>query len=111
MEEGKAKRQQVRFVQPEGLPSVYTNNARVQISYNDVKIYFSEATSEPGTQMLLVPGETTQGPATMAVERVCMILSPEFARSLQMVLASTIEKYEATFGKLRPQPEGTNVPE
>ena len=32
MEEGKAKRQQVRFVQPEGLPSVYTNNARVQIS-------------------------------------------------------------------------------
>ena len=61
MEEGKAKRQQVRFVQPEGLPSVYTNNARVQISYNDVKIYFSEATSEPGTQMLLVPGRDDAG--------------------------------------------------
>ncbi len=109
MEENKPKRQPIRFVQPEDLPSIYTNNARILLSYNDIKIYFSESMPEAGTQMLLSPGEVTQNPAAMAKERVCMILSPEFARSLQEVLGTSIEKYEAQFGKLRPKPEQPNA--
>jgi|ERR1700693_76515 len=106
MEETTPK-QAIRFVQAENLPSIYANSARVLLSYNDVKIYFSETSPEPGTQMLLTPGEISTNPNAMAIERICMILSPEFARSLYEVLGTSVEKYEEKFGKLRPKPVQT----
>jgi hypothetical protein len=106
MEETKTVQQQLRFVQPEGgVPNVYANNARVSVTYNDVKVYFADALAlEPGQQLLLSQGEAQSNSAALLMERVCLILSPEFARSLQEVLGTAVEMYEQKFGKLRPKP-------
>jgi hypothetical protein len=105
MEEPKST-QQLRFVQPEGgVPSIYANNARVSLTYNDLKIYFADALAvEPGQQFMLGRGEAVENTNAMLMERVCMILSPEFTRALHDILGTAIEKYEEKFGKLRPAP-------
>jgi hypothetical protein len=105
MEETKPVKQ-LRFIQPEaGVPNVYANNARVSLTYNDVKVYFADAIAhEPGQQLLLGQGETQESTNALIMERVCLILSPEFARSLHEVLGTAVETYEQKFGKLRPKP-------
>lgn len=98
----------IQFITPAELPSLYCNNARVLISYNDVRIYFGETVAVPRGPLFLTPGEVTQSQADTAMERICLVISPEFARALYEVLGESIEKFEARFGKLRPKP--TNLP-
>lgn len=85
------------------VPSVYCNQANVSMSYNDVRVYISEiAPSEivigPQQAPGLIPREPNLSP------RMCLVLSPEFARSLAKAIMIGTEKYEATFGPLRPEP-------
>ena len=98
----------IRFVTPTELPSLYSNNARVMLSYNDFRIYFSESMADQAGPLFMAPGEISQTPNSVAIERLCLVISPEFARSLYEVLGSSIEKFEAKFGKLRPKPSNAS---
>jgi Protein of unknown function (DUF3467) len=80
-----------KVVEAPDLPLVYTNSARVSSSFFDFRIIFSES-RQTG------PSEVT------TTAHVAVIMSPEHAKALADALNTTIEQYEAQFGKLRPLP-------
>jgi hypothetical protein len=90
-------------IETKGIPSVYCNHAVTSISHADVRVYLSEispkeivANPTPGKEMAL---------EVLNLEtRYCLVLTPEFARSLANALLSSIGTYEETFGPLRPEP-------
>lgn len=85
-----------------GLPTFYANNAGLTIGYNDIRLYLAEAV--PTTVDL---GPSTPGFKQLAISTnpiACIILNPEFAKSLRDSLNEAVEKYQAAFGPLRPAP-------
>lgn len=91
----------------EGFPVVYANLASLSANYNDVRIYFAEI--QPKTIVTLPtpePAPKVIGPTEANVApRICMVMSPEFAKSLYDALSSTLSIYEKQFGQLRPAPQ------
>ncbi len=88
----------------EDVPVVYANQAQAVIGYHDIRLYFGEVA--PTELQILPPGQTM--PVTSVTKlRVCLVLSPEFCRSLLVALARSVEQYEGQFGKLRPEPVKT----
>jgi uncharacterized protein DUF3467 len=80
-----------KLIESADTPVIYTNTARVTSSFYDVQIVFSEV-RQTG------PSEVT----TRA--HVAVVMSPEHAKALAEALNTTIEQYEAQFGKLRSVP-------
>ena len=91
----------------EGFPLLYANLASVSANYNDLRIYFAEVQPKV-VATFVAPG---QGPTPMGAgdaniaPRVCMVLTPEFAKSLVDALSTTVAQYEKQFGPLRPVPQ------
>ena len=80
-----------------GVPTLYSNHASPSISFNDIRIYFAE----------VFPKELSVGtsPAATRIEptvepRLCVVVTPEFAKSLVEALSKAVEKYEAIFGPM-----------
>jgi hypothetical protein len=85
-----------------GVPTVYCNQANLSLSYNDVRVYLAEVS----------PSELISNPTTatftlkqpLLETKFCLVMSPEFARSLALAIATGVQQYETTFGPLRPEP-------
>jgi hypothetical protein len=90
-----------------GFPVVYSNLASVAANFNDLRIYFAEV--QPKTVVTVAMPELTAtavSPADANISpRICMVLTPEFAKSLLDALSSTLSLYEKQFGPLRPVPQ------
>jgi hypothetical protein len=92
----------------EGFPIVYANLASLTANYNDLRIYFADlypktvATIGVPTQ----PGSTQQ-PISEAhiAPRICIVMTPEFTKSLIDALSGTLALYEKQFGPVRPAPQ------
>ncbi len=84
-----------------GIPVLYANQANPSISFNDIRIYFSDVS--PKEVSVATPKEVGRIAPTVD-PKLCVVISPEFAKSLGETLIKTIEKYEHVFGPLRPQP-------
>jgi len=86
------------------VPTVYSNNIRLALSFTDIKVFFAEfvpiAPPSPG----LTPGELAPGLA-QTVDRVCITLPPEIVPALVDGLAKAVESYQAQFGPLRKVPQ------
>jgi len=93
----------------EGFPVVYANLASVSASLNDLRIYFADV--QPKTVVTLPvpttsPAATAIGPSEANIApRICLVLTPEFAKSLHDALSSTLSLYEKQFGQLRHNPQ------
>ncbi|HEY0704437.1 MAG TPA: DUF3467 domain-containing protein [Candidatus Acidoferrales bacterium] len=84
-------------IQAPGMPTVYYNHARIAAGYFDVRVFL-------GNGSVLPTGEPT------FTEEVCIVMSPEFAKMFTELLAAQLNPYESLFGKIRPIPEGANLP-
>jgi Protein of unknown function (DUF3467) len=78
--------------QVENMPTLYFNHARIASGYYDLRIFLGEQTVAP------------TGEARFS-ERMCVALTPEFARQLLTMLAHQVSLYEKVFGKLRVAPQ------
>ena len=83
------------------VPVLYVNIASPTISFNDIRIYLGEV----GPKEVAVVPPTTATRNEPAVEpRLCLVLSPEFAKALGQAVLQAVEKYEGIFGPLRVAP-------
>ncbi len=87
----------------EGFPVVYANLASLTAGYNDLRIYFADAQPK-SVVTLATPPQVTPGDANIA-PRICMVMTPEFAKSLRDALSTTLSAYETQFGPVRPAPQ------
>ncbi len=90
----------------QGFPVVYANLASVAVNYNDVRVYFAEI--QPKTIITVptpAPAPTPSGESNIITPRICMVMTPEFAKSLYTALSTTLSLYEKQFGPLRPMPQ------
>jgi hypothetical protein len=85
----------------EGVPTLYSNHASPSLSFNDIRIYFNELAPKELAAM-----QTTSAKSSEAVitPRLCVVVSPEFARALAQSLEVAVAKYESVFGPLRIAP-------
>src|SRR5580704_13215714 len=89
---GAAETKSFPLVQTEGVPSLYSNLASLTVSFNDVRIYLCEV-SPP--EISVQPGSTQKSTRLPQVTpRLCVVLTPEFAKSLSDALTTTIAQYE-----------------
>ncbi len=89
----------VRVIQAPNLVTMYANNSRVAMSFWDIRLYFMEALPE-------TPASTAragEGGANL-VERLCVIMTPEYVKALAEGLTQAVKDYEESFGKLRLKP-------
>jgi hypothetical protein len=89
-------------ISTEGFPIVYANLASLTANYNDLRIYFADA--QPKTVVTLAGSVQPAVADANIAPRICMVMTPEFAKSLLDALAGTIAAYEKQFGPLRPAP-------
>ena len=75
----------------------YFNHARVATTYSDVRIFLGQNSLSPAGQ------QTFQ-------EELCVIFSPEFARTFAKLLDQILNQYEKTFGPIRPNPAMVTPP-
>lgn len=86
-------------VSTENVQTLYVNLASVVSGFFDFRIYLMEAgPAEVATVSPLPDVRAAFSP------KICVVVSPEFARSLRDTLSSTLERFEAQNGKLRPVP-------
>ena len=87
----------------EGFPVAYANLASTTVNFNDIRVYFSD------TQAKQIVTERAAGVIRVAENlvspRICVVMTPEFARGLRDALALSISQYEENFGSIRTQPE------
>jgi hypothetical protein len=89
----------------EGFPIVYANLASVTANYNDLRLYFADQFAKTvATTQLPAGGPSVVSEAVIA-PRICLVLTPEFAKSVLAALSTTIAQYEKAFGALRPVPQ------
>jgi hypothetical protein len=87
---------------PTSLPTFYANNARVAVSFHDIRVYFMEARPSPASLE-----ESTDVPSSANLFELCaIIMSPECVQALAQGLAKATDTYQEKFGKLRPTPPG-----
>lgn len=88
----------------EGFPVVYANLASVTASYNDLRLYFADQSAKTIATTPISGGGPVVSEAVIA-PRICLVLTPEFAKSVLAALSGTLEQYEKAFGALRPTPQ------
>jgi hypothetical protein len=76
------------------------------MSFNDVRIYFSDVAPR---QMAAVQENVATSVETAVTPRICVVVTPEFAKSLGESLLLAVEKYQSVFGALRPTPQSQDV--
>lgn len=81
----------LRRVRPPNLPTIYINSTQLAMGPLEVRLYLMETSPDPETEDGIV-----------ATDKLCLILSPEFCRSLGHNLVRAMDNYEENFGKLRP---------
>lgn len=91
-----------KHIDTSDVASVYCNGASITMSLHDVRIYFAEMS--PKEISFDPKKDRPKSTETIASSKVCIIISPEFARNLKDILSSTIIKYESQFGQLRANP-------
>ena len=87
----------------EGFPVLYANLASLTANYNDIRVYFADIQAKT----VATVGATSTPIATepSIAPRICMVMTPEFAKSLVDALSGTLALYEKQFGPLRPAPQ------
>jgi hypothetical protein len=83
------------------VPTVYCNHASPSISFHDLRIYFGEVAPRE-LPALQTTGATRAEPRI--TPRLCVVVSPEFAKALGQAILTAVEKYENVFGPLRISP-------
>jgi len=78
-------------VTPPNLPLMYFNQARMVSTNFDVRVFF-------GITNISAKGEQS------ITEQLCVVFTPEFGTSFLESLKITLEKFEVSFGKIRPIP-------
>lgn len=79
--------------------TIYVNQANFTVSFHDFRIYLSESYPKR-----IIPG-IGGVPAEMAVSsKISLVMSPEFGKAFSDALTTSLDKYEAQFGKLRKKP-------
>jgi hypothetical protein len=91
---------QAPMIQTAEIASLYSNLASLSMSYNDIRVYLMEI-SPKEISPVSVAGRTVDANVQ---PKLCLVLTPEFARSLRDALSSTIANYEKAFGPLRSAP-------
>jgi hypothetical protein len=96
-------------ISTEGFPTVYANLASVTASFNDLRLYFADQFAKNVVTAAQAGGGSAVISESVIAPRICLVLTPEFAKSVLAALSTTIAQYEATFGALRslPQPPPT----
>jgi hypothetical protein len=95
-------------ISTEGFPIVYSNLASMTANYSDVRIYFADAQANTIVTQP-IPGQQPVVSEANIAPRICLVLTPEFARTLRDALAQTLSLYEAQFGALRPVPQSPST--
>ncbi len=89
-----------KLFSPTSLPTFYANNARVAVSFHDIRVYFVEARPAPASLE-----ESAGVPSSANLFELCsVIMSPECAQALAQGLAKAADTYQEKFGKLRTPP-------
>src|SRR5436305_4533623 len=88
------KKEEIARVRAPNLPSVYVNGANVVMGLFEVRLYVAEVT----------PLAEATKPGANITDRLCLIMSPEFAKALALQLTDASEKYTEHFGPLREVP-------
>ena len=91
-----------------GIPMVYCNSASPSLSFNDIRVYLSEILPR---EMSATSSEKAQAVESVIEPRLCVVFSPEFAKSYAAALTLSVEKYENVFGPLRTTPTASQVKE
>lgn len=78
-------------VQSQGVQMLYYNYARTAASFFDVRIFYGQGSVSP-------KGEQS------FEEQLCVIMSPEFAKTFRDSLVQAVAQYEATFGEIKASP-------
>jgi len=84
------------ITQSQDFRTEYFNHARVATTYTDLRIFFGDHSL------------TAQGQQSF-VEQLCIVMSPEFAKTLSDLLVTILNQYEGMFGKIRPSPGSAAV--
>ena len=83
------------------VPTLYSNHASPSISFNDLRIYFGEVAPK---ELAAVQTTTAKRAAPTVTPRLCVVMSPEFAKALAQSILTAVDKYENVFGSLRLAP-------
>ncbi|HVS87695.1 MAG TPA: DUF3467 domain-containing protein [Candidatus Acidoferrum sp.] len=87
--------------QTKDVPTLYCNHASPSISFNDLRIYFAEVAPK---ELAAVQSTTAKRAEPTVTPRICVVVSPEFAKALAQSILTAVDKYENLFGPLRPSP-------
>lgn len=90
------------------IPTVYVNHASPSLGFNDIRIYFGDIFPK---ELGLAVAEKPVHVEPTFEPRICVIVNPEFAKSLVESLSKAIQKYEEVFGPMKPQPSQASVNE
>src|ERR1700685_4697463 len=94
--------QEKKTFETKGIPTVYCNHISVSLSFNDCRIFISETAP---SEVAINPSNASYSQVKPHIEpKFALVLSPEFARTFAKNILQSVEKYEAIFGPLRPEP-------
>ena len=83
-----------RYVRPPNLPQVYINAANVAMGAFEIRIYLAE----------VAPTSPHNDDVTIT-DKICVVMSPEFARAFAGQLDKFVKSYEQSFGEIRSVPK------
>ena len=79
----------VTIVRIANMPSLYINNAGLAVSSVDVRLFVGDQLPNP------------DGSGVTATQRLCLIMTPEYAKAVAENLLRAMESFETQFGKVR----------
>lgn len=86
----------------EGFASVYSNHVSASMSAVDIRLFMSEVSPK---ELNLEHQDNLKAAEPLVNPRVCLVMTPEFAKILLDTLSTLVPQYQDRFGKLRPNPE------
>jgi hypothetical protein len=88
------------------IPTFYANHASPAMSFNDIRVYFSEVVPK-----VITAAQTINATRSLPTIRpkICVVLSPEFAKALADSLKVAVSKYESVFGQMRTPPSTDQI--
>jgi len=94
------KKGQLPALEAREFPIAYVNHANVTVSFNDFRIYLSEASPRS-----ITPGTSEMPAEALITPRISLVMSPEFGKALYEALKTSVDRYEVQFGQLRKIPD------
>lgn len=79
----------VTTIRAPNIPSIYINAIQVAMGSLELRLYLSETTP------------SLDGQSVEVTQKVCIVLTPEFAKALGQRLVENMAQFEQQFGKLR----------